>query len=122
MKRNFEHLPGHWVICDRCEGHGYVLNPNIGEHAYGREEFDEAFPDDEDGPFNPRAEYFKRGGIYDVACPECNGGRVWAVDVSRCSFAEKRKLAEARRSKRWEAEWAAERRREAYMLGESGEY
>ncbi len=68
-------------VCGRCEGHGMILNPSIGEHAYSQEEFDEAFPDMDDGYFNSREEYFKRGGIFDVQCPECKGNKVVPVLV-----------------------------------------
>jgi RecJ-like exonuclease len=67
-------LPGIKVVCERCDGEGYVLNPSIGEHAYSREEFDEAFPEDED-----KEQYFKRGGIYDIVCPDCKGKNVVTV-------------------------------------------
>lgn len=60
-------------VCDRCEGYGYHLTPSIGEHAYSREEFEESFDDEE------REEYFKRGGIYDVRCEECDGANVVTV-------------------------------------------
>jgi len=61
-------------VCPRCEGHGTHLTPSIGNHAYTMEEFNETFWEEED-----RAEYFKRGGIYDVICEECKGANV--VDV-----------------------------------------
>ena len=68
----YEHeLPAVYVVCPKCEGHGAHLAPSIGEHAYSREEFYEAFSDEDD-----RAEYFKRGGRYDVPCTACDGRRV----------------------------------------------
>jgi hypothetical protein len=68
-------LPAKREVCHRCEGEGTILNPSIGEHAYSAEEFDEAFePGSEE-----REHYFKRGGMYDVRCPECEGDRVVAV-------------------------------------------
>lgn len=68
-------LPAKYEVCDQCEGEGTILNPNIGQHAYSQEEFDEAFePGSEE-----REHYFKRGGMYDVTCPSCKGKRVVAV-------------------------------------------
>ena len=66
-------LPGHHEVCPRCEGRGTHLNPSIGEHAYTPKEFAESFDEDQ------AAEYFSRGGIYDVTCCECEGKRVVAV-------------------------------------------
>lgn len=73
-------LPAKFDVCGRCEGHGTHMRPGMAEHAYTAEEFEDAFHDDED-----RAEYFKRGGIYDVTCETCKGARVVAVvDVAAC--------------------------------------
>lgn len=66
-------LPAVMEVCDRCQGHGTHLHPDIGQHAYSPEEFAESFDDDE------REEYFKRGGIYDVQCEVCHGRNVVAV-------------------------------------------
>jgi hypothetical protein len=106
-------LPAKNEVCDRCEGHGTHLNPSIGEHAYTPEEFEDSF--DEEG----REEYFKHGGIYDVACEVCKGNKVVPVvnedalnDEEKKEYAEFQKVQE----KRWEeeadmrAEEAAERR------------
>lgn len=79
-------LPARREVCPRCEGYGTHLNPSIGEHAYTREEFEESFHDPED-----RAEYFKRGGIYDVTCERCKGERVIDVlDRAACTTDEQR--------------------------------
>lgn len=67
-------LPAKNEVCDRCEGFGTHLTPSIGEHAYSREEFEEAFSDEEN-----RAQYFQRGGIYDVTCEGCRGNKVVLV-------------------------------------------
>jgi hypothetical protein len=67
-------LPTRFEVCPRCEGHGTHLREGIGEHAYSREEFEEAFSDEEE-----REQYFKRGGRYDVSCERCSGTRVVAV-------------------------------------------
>lgn len=66
-------LPSKMEVCSRCEGHGSILNPSIGEHAYTMEEFRESFDEEE------REQYFKRGGIYDVQCPVCCGRNVVEV-------------------------------------------
>ncbi len=113
-------LPVKMEVCSRCEGHGYHLTPSIGEHAYSQEEFYEAFDDEED-----RAEYFRRGGIYDVRCYDCKGANVVpVVDESACARDPRlaRDLALAR--KHWEneadarAESAAEMRAERMMCGD----
>ena len=70
-------LPAKHAVCSRCDGYGTHLNPSIGQHAFTPEEFNESFSEPEE-----REEYFKRGGIYDVACEECGGARVvLVVDV-----------------------------------------
>jgi hypothetical protein len=66
-------LPAKYAVCGRCKGHGMHLRSAIGEYGYTREEFFESFPEEED-----RAEYFKRGGIYDVTCER------WATRRSDC--------------------------------------
>ena len=77
-------FPSVMEVCDRCEGHGTHLNPNIGNHAYSQEEFYESF-DEED-----REQYFTRGGIYDVSCEVCKGNRVVPiVDEARLNEADK---------------------------------
>lgn len=103
-------LPAKNEVCDRCDGHGTHLNPNIGEHAYTREEFDEAFDDDES-----RAQYFKRGGIYDVTCEVCGGKNVvLVVDEDACDKAVlARYLAHEEQVARWDAEDRATRRMES---------
>lgn len=78
-------VPGKYEVCSRCEGHGYILSPSIAQHAYSSEEFEETFWDEED-----RAQYFTRGGIYDVPCPECGTARVVCVpDFSRMTQQQK---------------------------------
>lgn len=110
-------LPAKFEVCFRCEGHGMHLNPSIGNHAYSAEEFYAEFDEDD------RREYFKRGGIYDVSCEVCKGQRVVpVVDETRLDAEQKRihalwKEQEAER-KRFDAEWRAEMRHEAMMLGE----
>ena len=68
-----EEFPAIHEVCHRCEGHGSILNPSIGHHAYTREEFNEAFDDE------GREQYFTRGGMYDIQCPTCKGKRVIIV-------------------------------------------
>lgn len=67
-------FPARYEVCGDCEGHGYVLNESMRGYAYTREEFEETFSDPDD-----RAQYFTRGGIYDVPCPTCSARRVVAV-------------------------------------------
>ena len=67
-------LPAVFVVCQNCEGHGYVLNPSMRNHCYTQDEFNDAFDDEDD-----RAAYFTRGGKYDVPCQLCKGARVVKV-------------------------------------------
>ena len=105
-------LPARFEVCGSCEGHGTHLNPSIGQHAYTAEEFYESFDEEQ------AAEYFKRGGRYDVTCEECQGKRVVAVvnlTEAECRSAEQREaLAAYKRKQRddweYERECAAERR------------
>lgn len=66
-------LPGKHVVCGTCEGHGTHLRPGMRDHAYTAEEFAESFDEES------AAEYFRRGGIYDVQCETCKGLRVVVV-------------------------------------------
>lgn len=93
-------------VCDHCEGYGTHLNPSIGQHAYSMEEFHEAFEDEED-----RAEYFKRGGIYDVPCEVCHGNKVVEVaDEKRFTPEQKVLYAEYEAKEDQRAQWDAEDR------------
>jgi hypothetical protein len=93
-----EALPAKHEVCDRCDGHGTHLHTDIGSHAYTMEEFREEYDDEE------RAEYFRRGGRYDVTCETCQGRRVMVViDEAACNTPEL-KAALARY-------WALERER-----------
>src|SRR3954471_21354083 len=81
-------LPAKMEVCYRCSGHGSHLHPAIGEHAYSVEEFYESFSEPED-----REEYFRHGGIYDVACEVCHGQNVIpVVDGEACHSDEQKKL------------------------------
>jgi hypothetical protein len=91
-------------VCGRCEGHGTHLTPSIGEHAYSSEEFYESFCEPED-----RAEYFKRGGIYDVTCDLCHGANVVAVvDEAHLSEADKEKFLSYEKCERLQAQYDAD--------------
>lgn len=80
-------LPHKNEVCPRCEGVGTHLTPSIGNHAYSREEFDEAFePGSEE-----REAYFSRGGRYDVTCEKCGGKNViLVVDEAACTTPEQK--------------------------------
>jgi RecJ-like exonuclease len=104
-------LPAMRVVCDDCDGEGYVLRDGMRYHAYTMEEFDYEFDEE------MKSEYFKRGGIYDVVCPTCKGKNVVdVVDREACErnpeyakiLNELDDLEEDRRM--MEAEYAAERR------------
>lgn len=107
-------LPARHEVCHKCEGHGTILNPSIGEHAYSQEEFEEAFQDEED-----RAAYFQRGGRYDVSCPTCHGNKVvQVVYEAKCTTSEQKQhlqahLAHQRTQARWDAQDRATYRMES---------
>jgi RecJ-like exonuclease len=108
-------VPSHNVVCDECDGEGFVLAPGMREHAYSQEEFNESFSDDED-----RAAYFQRGGKYDVTCPCCKGKNVVKVpDVDKMSGDVKAQYiayCEYREEKaRFDSMWNAERNMERMM-------
>ena len=106
-------LPARMFVCDRCEGHGTILNPSIGEHAYTAEEFDLEFSEDE------KTEYFKRGGIYDVICPECKGKNVvLGIDDDALNHDQKKTVVKYRRAERQAAQERADELRT--MRGEMG--
>lgn len=56
-----------FAVCPTCEGRGTHVNPSIDAHGITAEEMDELGDDF-------REDYM--GGVYDVACAECNGLRV----------------------------------------------
>jgi DnaJ-class molecular chaperone len=97
-------MPGEWAICPGCDGHGH--------HS---KDFGAISSDDWNGPDwddDSRESYMR--GDYDKVCSECGGsGKVWAVKVAACTFAQKRELVRERQSARWAAEERAERRRES---------
>ena len=94
-----EPLPHTWVVCDLCGGRGTHVNPAIDADGLGPEEF-------ADDPEFAR-DYFD--GAYDQTCNQCHGRTtVPQVDVSRCTFAQKRVLAAERREARDEAEYQRE--------------
>ncbi|NBT47492.1 MAG: hypothetical protein EBT07_06675 [Actinobacteria bacterium] len=102
-------LPAVHEVCQRCEGHGTILNPSIGEHCYTAEEFEREFDEDE------REAYFTRGGMYDIACPCCKGNRVVKVVDTEALNASQRKvyakhLEHLREEERFERIQASERR------------
>jgi len=67
-------LPGKWEICTRCDGDGTIVNPSIDGHG-----LDPHNPCGE-GPDPDFMEDYK-GGVFDIACPECKGsGKVLEAD------------------------------------------
>ena len=59
-------LPALRVLCSRCGGKGYHVNPAVDGHGLSAEDFAED-PDFE-------RDYF--AGVYDVRCEECDGEKV----------------------------------------------
>ena len=103
-------LPAKFVLCQRCEGRGTHVNPNIDGNGISREDFD-ADPD--------FAESYMRGD-YDQTCSVCRGEKVVSVvDRKRLTPAQKRQLA---KHEKQQAEWAREDAGEAWLRrAESGE-
>jgi hypothetical protein len=110
-------LPANYAVCSGCDGHGTHLNPSIGNHAFTGEEFEREFDEDQ------RAEYCRRGGIYDVQCRTCNGVRVVpVVDREACRTDEQKetlalydRLEKGRRQD--DDDWAREIRNQELMGG-----
>lgn len=59
-------LPAKFEVCDRCQGEGKHVNPNVDGHGLSREDFDQD-PDFEEAYFS---------GVYDVTCYTCKGEKV----------------------------------------------
>ena len=114
-------LPAHKVVCTKCDGEGSVLNPSIAEHAYTAEEFNEEFSDEGDeydeetGELvfagSERSQYFQRGGMFDIPCPDCKGKNVvLAISVNALNEEQKAfyalylKQEEEAQQSRWEQE------------------
>jgi hypothetical protein len=110
-------LPANYVVCSGCQGHGTHLNPSIGQHAFTAEEFERDFDEEQ------RAEYCRRGGIYDVQCTTCIGLRVVpVVDREACTTAEHKEslaLYDSRENDRRQddVDWAHEIRTQELMGG-----
>lgn len=84
-----EEFPAKHEVCCDCGGHGTHLREAIREHAYSMEEFRESFDEEE------AAEYFTRGGRYDVTCDTCKGNRVVpAVDEDSLSSKQRESFAQ----------------------------
>lgn len=67
------------AVCPDCNGEGYTLRPGMKGHAYSMEEFQDSFDEEE------AAEYFTRGGRYDVQCETCHGKNVVdELDEKQC--------------------------------------
>jgi hypothetical protein len=76
-------FPSRNEVCDRCNGYGTHLCPGMEHHAYSYEEFNNEFDPEE------QEEYFKRGGMYDVACEVCKGKNVvQVIDEEQCKSEE----------------------------------
>lgn len=77
-------VPAKYEVCGRCNGKGTHINPNVDGHGISQEEFDE------DPDF--KENYF--GGVYDVACHECDGANVVPVFDYDHMTDEQKELAE----------------------------
>lgn len=101
-------MPAHYEVCPRCNGEGKHSNPSLDNNGFS----DEIRADDPEF-----FEEYMRGG-YDILCTECHGKRVVpVVDVSACTYAQKRALVRKRRDAIAEAEYRAEVRAERRAMG-----
>jgi hypothetical protein len=100
-------LPSRFEVCQRCEGRGSHVNPNIDGHGITAEEWDRDWDEDS------REGYMT--GRYDVPCQTCDGLRVErVVDRDRCEPALLARFDhEADRRRDWDAEDAHTRRMES---------
>lgn len=98
-------LPGKYVVCSRCEGHGKHVNPNIDGNGITADEWNGPDWDDES------REMYMSGG-YDVRCEECAGERVVIVANLDLISDDLRKRYEKHLEEeaQYRAECAAERR------------
>lgn len=97
-------------VCDRCEGRGTHVNPNIDGNGITSSEWAEW---DEES----RENYMS--GVYDVRCEECNGANVVAVvDEDALTPKQRRRFEACQRqeSERLQAE-ADDRRTRWYEDG-----
>ena len=95
-------FPVKMEVCHNCEGYGTQLAASMKGHVYTAEEFAESFDEEE------AAEYFRRGGRYDVTCEVCNGKNVVpAIDEER---ADKTNLAAYNSYMEKKAQWDYEDR------------
>lgn len=61
-----------FTVCPRCDGFGTVANPTFDGASVSEMREDWGYEETDDF----LSEYTTRGGMYDVACPLCNGRRV----------------------------------------------
>lgn len=101
-------MPAHYDVCGRCEGTGKHSNPALDSNGFS----DEIRADD--------PEFYEdyMDGKYDITCTECHGKRVVpVVDVSACTYAQKRALVMKRQYDIAEAEYRAEVGAERRAMG-----
>jgi len=97
-------LPTRWEICGTCQGHN-VSTAHV-EHEGGgitAEEMDELGEDFREDYFN---------GVYDLPCPDCEGGKTLVVDQDRLTDEQREAWLEKERD---DHEYEAIRRMERRM-------
>jgi len=80
-------MPAHYEVCPKCAGEGKHSNPSLDSNGFS----DEIRSDD--------PEFYEdyMSGRHDITCTECKGKRVVpVVDVSACTYAQKRALVRKR--------------------------
>lgn len=103
---NGARLPGHWTICENCRGDG--------KHSKHLGSWTSSEWAEEDRDF--QEDYL--AGHYDRICEECKGsGKLWEVDVSRCTFGQKRLLVRQRQEATVRRGFDAEQRAEMRAMG-----
>lgn len=79
-------LPAKYVVCDECDGTGFVLAGGLRGMDFTESEFYECFEEPED-----REEYFRPGGKYDTVCDVCHGQHVVKVVADEENLNEEQK-------------------------------
>ncbi len=89
------YFPAKFEVCSRCSGNGSIVNPSIDGNGISQEQFNE----------DPEFEEAYFAGAYDIPCPHCEGKRVEPViDISACTYAQKRLLVLQRQHEKFEHE------------------
>ena len=68
------------IVCERCEGEGSHVNPNIDGHGLTQEDLER----------DPEFKQNYLSGAYDIECKDCKGDRVVdVIDIESLSYEDK---------------------------------